>query len=131
MSAGYNVALRDFGREEMGHKLAAGEFDLFVGVWYPDPWLERGIDSFIHFMTTQTSPVPALRTPFVRERDRPRPRGTIFAGTLLDSLHRDAIMLPLFHMNTIVLIGPNIVTEYAGAGGVPELQWSWLTAGPR
>jgi ABC-type transport system substrate-binding protein len=131
LEAGYEVTIRKLGREEMPYKLAGGDFDLFIGVWYPAPWIKDGATQLQHFTYTQLIPAPALTSLSVREVDGPAGSEKAYAGAALDGLRRDAVLLPLFHLDTVILLGPGLDASTSRPGGVPDMAWSRLRGGPR
>jgi ABC-type oligopeptide transport system substrate-binding subunit len=121
MAAGFSVSLRKLGRSEMTYKLAAGEFDLLVGLWEPDRWLSERGWLLSHFWETQIAPVPALAAAL----------GAAGGGAesvpaaLEEKLEEDCLLLPLFHLDTAVLIRRGFVAE-PGRDGLPDMSWSWI-----
>jgi ABC-type transport system substrate-binding protein len=123
MEAGYSVKLRKAGREELRAKLASGDFDLFVGLWAPDPWSDRREWLINDFRVSQVAPVPALASA-VPSVDR------LPAGGLEEALALESLLLPLFDMDLVVYLRDSLVSVET-AGAIPDLGWSWLRAGPR
>lgn len=131
LEAGYEVTIRKLGREEMSYKLAGGDFDLFIGVWYPAPWIKDRGTRLQHFAYTQLTPAPALTSLNEREAKGPDGSEIAYAGAALDGLRRDAVLLPLFHLDTVILLGPGLTASTRGPGGVPDMAWSRLRGGLR
>lgn len=131
LEAGYEVTIRKLGREEMSYKLAGGDFDLFIGVWYPAPWIKDRGAQLQHFAYTQLAPAPALTSLSGEEAHGPDGSETAYTGAALDGLRRDAVLLPLFHLDTVILLGSGLDASTCGPGGVPDMAWSRLRGGLR
>jgi hypothetical protein len=121
MAAGFSVSLRKLGRSEMTYKLASGEFDLLVGLWEPDRWLDERSWLLSHFWETQIAPVPALAAVL---RSTGGPVGSV-PSALEEKLEEDCLLLPLFHLDTALLLRRGFVAV-RGPDGLPEMPWSWI-----
>jgi ABC-type transport system substrate-binding protein len=137
MSAGYDVRIRKLARGEMGYKLASGEFDLFVGVWYHDPHFDSGPPPatgnpgrhVLQFYVTQVEPVPVLSSALESEIDALKSGDEDFATSFTEGLVGRALVFPLFRMDSVCVLGKGLVFDASDQSVIPDLSWVWLKRG--
>lgn len=130
LSAGYEVTVRRLARGEMGYKLSSGDFDMFVGVWYIDTHVKDDMRRLNHFVDTQLTQVPSLTSTFKGKEDPLRAEGHESGDQVIEEILTQAVVLPLFHMDTIAIEGDKLVTDGPRTEAWPDMSWSWLKTGP-
>ncbi len=126
LAAGYDVTLRKLGREEMGYKLSAGEFDLSLGLWYPPRWIEDEVWLASHFLHTQIPSASAPAAGLAHDKDRSPYERMSLERELLERLQAEGVVLPMFQLDRAVLVARHLHWAATVTAGVPDMAWAWI-----